>query len=90
MNEQQILEELLGLLEANDVIIRSEALSGTGGGLCTIRGRPVFFVDTQAPSADMAAICAEAVARAVDTEKVYIKPEVRQFIEKHSNKKGQW
>ena len=88
MNEQQILEELLGLLAANDVIVRTEPLGGTGGGLCTIRGQTIFFVDTQAPSADMAAICAEAVARAVDTEKIYIKPEVRQFIEKHTNRQG--
>ena len=85
MNKQRILEELLALLEANGVTIRSEPLGGSGGGVCTVNGQPIFFVDTQAPSAEMAAICAEALWRVVDTERVYIKPEVRQFIENYSN-----
>ena len=84
MNEQRILEELLALLEANSVTIRNEPLGGSGGGLCTIKGEPTFFVDTQAPSAQVAELCAEAVLKAVDIEKIYIRPEVRQFIENHS------
>ncbi len=86
MNEQRILEELLALLEANSVAIRDEPLGGNGGGLCTIKGRQMFFVDTQAPSVVVAAICAQAVPKVVDIEQVYIKPEVRQFIENHNNK----
>ncbi len=85
MNEQRILEELLALLEANSVTIRAEPLGGSGGGLCTVKGEPIFFVDTQAQSADVVAICAEAVSKVVDIEKLYIKPQVRQFIENHSN-----
>jgi len=85
MNKQQILEELLALLEANGVIIRPEALGGSGGGLCTIKGNTVFFADTQAPSSEVAALCAEALSKIVDIETVYIKPEVRQFVENYSN-----
>ena len=85
MNEQRILEELLALLEANKVTIRAEPLGGSGGGLCTIKSQTFFFVDTQAQSADIAALCAEAVSKVVDIEKVYIKPEVRQFIENHTS-----
>ena len=85
MNEQRILEELLALLEANGVTIRNEPLGGSGGGLCTIKGQPIFFVDTQAPSAVAAAVCAEVVPKVADIEKLYIRPEVRQFIENHSN-----
>jgi hypothetical protein len=85
MNEQQILEELLALLESNGVIIRNEPLGGSGGGLCTIKGRQILFVDTQAPSIVMAAVCAEAVPKVADIEQIYIKPQVRQFIENHSN-----
>ena len=84
MNEQRILEELLALLEQNKVTIRNEPLGGSGGGLCTIKGEPIFFVDTQAPSAQVAELCAEAVLKVVDIEKIYIRPEVRQFIENHS------
>jgi len=85
MNEQRILEELLVLLEANGVTMRNEPLGGNGGGLCTIKGRQMFFVDTQAPSVVVAALCAEAMPKVADIEQVYIKPEVRQFIENHNN-----
>ncbi len=87
MNEQRILEELIALLEANSVTIRAESLGGSGGGLCTIKGEPIFFVDTQAPSAEVAALCAGAVPQVVDIEKLYIRPEVRQFIERYSGTK---
>ena len=87
MNTQRILEELLALLEASGVTIRNEPLGGSGGGLCTMKGRKLFFVDTQASPAEMAAICAEAVAKAVDIENIYVLPEVREFIEKHSDNK---
>ena len=88
MNEQEILEQLIALLEENAVKIRTEPLGGSGGGLCTIKGQPVFFVDTQAPSAEVAALCAEAVAKLLDIEQVYLKPEVRQFIEHNINMEG--
>ena len=84
MNEQRIVEELLTLLEANGVTIRNEPLGGSGGGLCIMKGQSIFFVDTQAQSADIAPICAEAVSKVTDIEKLYIKPEVRQFIESHT------
>lgn len=84
MNRQQISEELLMLLEQNSVAIRREALGGSGGGLCTIKDQSIFFVDTQASSTEVAALCAEAVAKIVDIESIYIRPEVRQFIEKYA------
>jgi len=75
----------LALLEANGVTIRNEPLGGSGGGLCSIKGQRIFFVDTQASSAVSAAMCAEAVSKAVDVEQIYVKPQVRQFIEDNSN-----
>ena len=86
MNEQRILEELLALLEANSVAIRDEPLGGNGGGLCAVKGQQIFFVDTQAPSEVVAMICAQAVPKVVDIEQVYIKPEVRQFIESNNDR----
>ena len=85
MNEQNILEELLALLEANGVTIRNEPLGGSGGGLCSIKGQHIFFIDTQASSAVSAAMCAEAVSKVVDVEQIYVKPQVRQFIDDNSN-----
>ena len=83
MNEQRILEELVGLLEENGISIRNEPLGGSGGGLCDLKGQRVFFVDSQAPSSEMAAICAQSVSKLFDLEVLYIRPEVREFIEIH-------
>jgi len=85
MNKQRILDDLLALLQANGVTIRREPLGGSGGGLCTLKNEHIFFVDTQASSAEMAALSAEAVSKVADIEKVYIRPEVRQFIENYTN-----
>jgi len=79
------LEELIALLETSNVKIRNEPLGGSGGGLCSMKGEQIFFVDTQAPTADVAVLCAEVVKKVVDIEKLYIKPQVRQFIENHSS-----
>ncbi len=87
MNEQAILQELVALLEASGVAVRSEPLGGNGGGLCTVKGKPIFFLDTEAPSIVAAVLCAEAVPKVADIEQIYIKPQVRQFIEDHSNQK---
>ena len=83
MDEQRILDELLTLLEAHRVKIRREPLGGRGGGLATMKGQSIFFVDTEAASAEVASLCAEAVARLLDIETIYLRPEVRQFIENH-------
>ena len=81
MNDQRILEELLALLEANGVAIRTEPLGGNGGGLCTVKGTQTFFVDTQAQTTDTASLCADALPKVTDIESIYIRPEVRRFIE---------
>lgn len=78
------MEELLALLEANRVKVRSEPLGGRGGGLAMMKGESIFFVDTEAPSADVATLCAEAVTKLMNVETIYLRPEVRQFIESHT------
>jgi hypothetical protein len=83
MDSASILDELLGLLQAQNIPIRRVSLDGKGGGLCKVRGQDVFFLDTQADSADIAAKCAEAVAKVVDIESIYIKPEIREILEKY-------
>jgi len=84
MNEKRILEELLALLEAKNVKIRSEPLGGRGGGLASMKGGAIFFVDTQASSAEVAALCADAVLKLVDIETIYLRPEVRLYLESHA------
>ena len=78
-----ILEELLLVLGQNNIEIRREAMGGGGGGLCKIRDKTIFFVDTDAYSADMAGVCAQALLGKVDIESIYLKPQIRDFIEKY-------
>jgi len=85
MNNQRLLEELVALLEANSITIRTEPLGGNGGGLCDFKGKCIFFQDTQAPTAETAALCAKAVAEKINIENIYIRPEVRRFIEKNKS-----
>jgi hypothetical protein len=84
MNTREILEQLLALLESNNVEIRTESLGGGGGGLCKIKGQYTLFVDSDSTTADSAATSAQAVTKVVDIDTVYIRPEVREFIEKHT------
>ena len=81
MDKQSILDELLALLEQNDVTVRTDVLGGGGGGLCKVKDEAIFFVDTQSSAAENAEICARAVAELIEIEYIYIRPEVRWFIE---------
>ncbi len=89
MNQQILLEELLALLEKTNIQIRTEPLGGSGGGLCNVRGQNIFFVDSDAPAGETAILCAEAVGRLLDIDTIYIKPQVRQFIEMHTHSNSQ-
>lgn len=81
MNDQHILQELETVLEALGIRIRRETLEGSPGGLCRVNGRPCMFLDTSAPAADLAGLCAETIRSHIDLESVYLKPEVRRFLE---------
>jgi len=83
MEDQAILEELLALLGHNNITIRSEPMGGAGGGLCKISDKQIFYVDTETQVAEMAAICAQAVDQTVDIESIYLRPQIRDFLEKH-------
>ena len=81
MDDQRILSELLKLLDANNVKIRTEPLGGQGGGLCCVKGENFFFLDSQAPARESASLCANALCKLVDLEEIYLRPEIREFIE---------
>ena len=86
MNQQEIIEELLLLLEGKGVIIRRESLGGSGGGLCVMRDKTIFFVDTMASSMETSVLCCKALAKLVDLENIYLRPQLREFIEKYCDR----
>jgi hypothetical protein len=83
MDSTAVLDELLMLLEAQNVTVRRDTLGGSGGGLCNIKGKNIFFLDTQASPTEAAAKCAEALAKVADIETLYIKPQIRELVEKY-------
>jgi hypothetical protein len=87
MDTREITEELVALLELNGVNIRREAMGGGGGGMCEIKGKKIFFVDTDSPAAEMTAIACRSVNDLLDVESVYVRPQVREFLEKYGHSK---
>ncbi len=82
MNDQQILDELEALLETLGVRVRHEALENSPGGMCTVNGRCTMFLDVSAQPSDLARLCAGELRKRGDVEAVYLKPEVRRYLEK--------
>ena len=78
---RDILDELVLLLEQNGITVRREA--DAGAGLCVIKGQTVVFIDNSAPTVEMAEICGRAVCKNIDIENIYIKPQIREFLEKY-------
>ncbi len=81
METQVILQQLLDMLSENGIKVRSEPLGGLGGGLCKLKDRHIFYVDTDGSAAHRAHAAAIAIRQIVDIEAVYLRPQVREFIE---------
>ncbi|MBN1126091.1 MAG: hypothetical protein JXA82_13875 [Sedimentisphaerales bacterium] len=88
MDTERIRDELLELLNEQGITVRFEAMGGGGDGLCTLKDRQVFFVDTQSSLLETAIATAQAVARNVPVDSIYLRPQVREFIEKYSRDTG--
>lgn len=90
MNQQDIAEQLLEIIDKNGIDIRYERLGGSGGGLCTIKDKKIMFVDSQATAAETAGNCADALVKIVDINSIYLRPEIRRFVEEHRNPGKSW
>lgn len=83
MDDRDILEALLELIGNCQVEIRKVPLGGQGGGLCRLRGRVVFFADTDASVGETTALAAQAVPQQMDIEGVYLRPQIREIIDRY-------
>lgn len=84
MDQQQVIDDLLDLLAMQQVEIRREPMGGSGGGLCHFQEKSVFFLDTEATPGETTDQCVEAVKRLVDIDIIYLRPQVRQVLERNS------
>jgi hypothetical protein len=85
MDERHILKTLIDLLEANRIKIRKEPLEDSPGGLCRIGKERILFLDSRALPANQAEVCAVALVEVVDINNIYLRPDVREFIESRTS-----
>ena len=83
MEDESLLGQLLDLAERLGIKVRYVSLGGEGGGICTIRGERVLFVDNSAGLLDRVAATSRALAEEVDLSDVYVLPEVREALERY-------
>lgn len=77
------LEEIIAVFGRLGISARKERLGGLGGGLCTIRGERVLFLDVDADVATQLDQCARALAAIPEAEGVYLIPAIREQVERH-------
>jgi hypothetical protein len=75
------LEWLLATLTQLGVECRREHLGGSGGGLCKLRGKRVFFLDLDADPASQAERGISALASFPDIEHLHLPPFIRERLE---------
>ncbi len=76
------LDAVIGLCGRLDIEVRLEHLGGGGGGLCTLRGRRVLFMDLDADAATRLDGCLAALATVPEVDSMYVAPRLREGIEK--------
>ena len=79
MPQLDTLVELFGRL---GIPVRREPLGGDGGGLCTMRGQRVLFVDTAADEVTQRECCLRALAQVPEADAMYLSPSLREAIER--------
>jgi hypothetical protein len=87
MDVQARLETLLAAAEQLGIEVRRVPLGGEGGGLCSLRGRRVLFVDTSADTATRYDRTVDAMARLAELQDQYLPPLVREDLDRAAEEK---
>lgn len=82
MDPIQQIEHAFEVLARLGVEVREVHMGGCGGGLCTIRGSAVFFVDLDADLATRLQLCVEALASRDELNQTYLPPTLREAVER--------
>lgn len=69
------------LLERLEIDIRREHLGGGGGGLCSLRGRRIVFIDLDADIPTRLEQTLRGLAGLPELESAYVTPALRELIE---------
>jgi len=89
--EETLLAQLEELARALDVEIRYEPMRREGptypGGLCRLKGQYVLIIDSKATPGDKIQALAKAANR-FDLSQVYLRPGVREFLDKQDDREA--
>ena len=81
-------EEMLELARRMGMTVRHARLGGGGGGLAVVKGGRQLFVDLDADAADQLEQTAQALSGVLELESVYVRPDVRQVLERYGGRRG--
>jgi hypothetical protein len=76
------LDRVIEIAEELGVQVRREAIDGESGGLCRIKGKHVLFIDTLADVPTSLDRCLEALARLPGIDDHYLRPDIREGIDR--------
>ena len=79
---------MLGLARRLGIAVRHAHLGGSGGGLAQVRGARQLFIDLDAHPIDQLEQTARALADISDVDALFIRPDVRQLLERLRNPPG--
>lgn len=82
MDIEDRLDILLSAAAELGIDVRREPLGGEAGGLCTLRGRRVLFVDVSADPMTRYEKTLEALAGLPGLDDRYIPPEIREDLDR--------
>ncbi len=75
-------EEMIDLARRIGLPVRNAHLGGNGGGLARVKGNAQLFIDLDADPLDQLEQTARAIASFSDLDGLYIRPDVREIIDK--------
>ncbi len=78
MDLQHKLEAAIDLARKLDVTVRHAPLGGDGGGLCTVRGQRVLFIDSAADLATQYERALTDLVQIPELNGMFILPELRE------------
>lgn len=88
MNEQppidasSLLRTVIEQLGRLEIEVRQEHLGGDSGGLCTLRGKRVVFVDLDADAVTRLERCVQVLRGLPELDTVYLPPKLREWLER--------
>lgn len=82
MDAAKRLEEIRDLVARLGIEVREEHLGGESGGLCTLRGRHVLFIDLDADAAVRLERAVQTLRVLPGIDGVYVAPALRELIDR--------